>query len=197
MSRLDTWISGRGWCNSRAAEDGSEPASAFARRVLNRRLAKIRARTKAVEQAPIEELHRLRIAIKKVRYGFEFFQALLPPKRAARTARLLKTLQDSLGHLNDLDVAKRTIAELTARRPPRAPAWRSPPAEIGSRPSSVRSPAPPRRRRRASPPGFARKSRFSHDRPRLFQCPPLSRGALTVSPAAAPRVHPRAARSCT
>jgi triphosphatase len=115
MNRLETWISGRGWRNGRGADDGSEPASVFARRVLNRRLGKIRARTKAVEEASMEDLHELRIAIKKVRYGFEFFHSLLPPKRAARTARLLKTLQDSLGHLNDLEVAKRTIAELTAK----------------------------------------------------------------------------------
>jgi CHAD domain-containing protein len=37
---------------------------------------------------------------------------LLPEKRAARWTAALKRLQDSLGHLNDVDVAQRTVTLL-------------------------------------------------------------------------------------
>ena len=59
------------------------------------------------------KLHNLRIAIKKLRYGLEFFDGVLPEKRSSRAARDLKALQDALGYVNDLDVAKRTVAMLS------------------------------------------------------------------------------------
>ena len=60
----------------------------------------------------MEERHELRLAVKKARYGIEFFQTLLPAKRVARWTAALKHVQDSLGHLTDLDVAERTILRL-------------------------------------------------------------------------------------
>lgn len=65
-----------------------------------------------ITKLPVAERHELRIAVKKARYGIEFFHALLPQKRAARWTAALKPVQDSLGHMNDLDVAERTIERL-------------------------------------------------------------------------------------
>jgi CHAD domain-containing protein len=114
MTRLNTWLDGQGWISTGRDADGeATPARVFARTVLNRRLSKIRKRAKALEGATAAELHALRIEIKKLRYGFEFFHTVLPERRAVRVGRLLKALQDSLGHLNDLDVAGRTIAGLS------------------------------------------------------------------------------------
>jgi CHAD domain-containing protein len=113
MTRLNTWLEGRGWRHGqRIADDGETSALRFARATLNRRLAKIQKRAKTIDSAPTAALHELRIEIKKVRYGFEFFQALLPQRRVQRLGRLLKALQDSLGHLNDIDVAGRTLQAL-------------------------------------------------------------------------------------
>ena len=115
MTRLSTWVDGQGWRTGRNADDGEAGARGFARTTLNRRLAKIQKRAKTIGDSSPEELHDLRIEIKKARYGFEFFAALLPPRRVDRVGRLLKALQDSLGHLNDIDVAGRTITALAAR----------------------------------------------------------------------------------
>ncbi len=115
-ARIDAWVSGRGW---RAAQPGHPAkdcrtisAADFAQCFLNRRLRNIRSDYSDIEQLTVNARHDLRIAVKKTRYGLEFFHALLPAKRAARLNELLKHLQDSLGHLNDIEVAERTIGTL-------------------------------------------------------------------------------------
>lgn len=114
-ARLDAWLAGRGW--SAAGDDGLPDTAAFAREALNKRLAKIRDAAARAETLTVPERHALRIAVKKLRYGLEFLAPVLPAKRAARAGALLKRLQDSLGHLNDLDVAERTIARVCAAAP--------------------------------------------------------------------------------
>lgn len=109
-ARLDTWLDGRGWRNEKTAED----ALHFARHAINRRLRKIKGAAEGVAKLPIPERHELRIAVKKARYGIEFFHDLLPQKRAQRWTAALKHVQDSLGHMNDLDVAERTIERLVS-----------------------------------------------------------------------------------
>ena len=56
-----------------------------------------------------EERHRLRIALKKLRYATEFFDSGYKKKRTARYLAALKQLQDALGHLNDVAVAERLV----------------------------------------------------------------------------------------
>lgn len=112
--RLDAWLDGRGWRTGGTTTHDGRMVSAeeFAHRFLNRRLRNIRADYGNVDALTTEERHDLRIAVKKTRYGIEFFQALLPNKRAARLNGVLKALQDNLGHLNDIDVADRTVTAL-------------------------------------------------------------------------------------
>jgi triphosphatase len=106
-ARLETWLDGRGWY----ADDAEIPdVSTFAREALNKRMRKIRDVAARADELTVPERHELRIAVKKLRYGLEFLSGVLPEKRAQRTSAVLKRLQDSLGHLNDLDVAERTIA---------------------------------------------------------------------------------------
>lgn len=115
MRRLDTWLAGAGWTAARGpeAKDGSAaPAAAFARRTLNKRVLKVLARGKSLDEMSVAERHEIRIAIKKIRYGIEFFAAILPKKRADGLWNRLKALQDSLGHLNDVAVAEHTVADL-------------------------------------------------------------------------------------
>jgi len=75
-------------------------------------------------EASPEELHRLRIACKKLRYLLTFFRSLLPAEALNPFLKELKRLQDHLGDFNDLHVqgtALRTFAgELmdTNRGPP-------------------------------------------------------------------------------
>ncbi len=113
MARLSTWLEGRGWQSD--SKKRTPSAQTFARTVLNRRFAKIAERTKSLKTMRPAKLHSLRIAIKKLRYGLEFFHGVLPDKRTTRISRDLKALQESLGYVNDLDVAKRTVAMLSER----------------------------------------------------------------------------------
>lgn len=114
-ARIETWLDGHGWY-----VDGAEipDVGAFARDALNKRLKKIQTVAARADKLTIAERHELRIAVKKLRYGLEFLTPVLPEKRAARINAVLKRLQDSLGHLNDLDVAERTLALVSARATP-------------------------------------------------------------------------------
>jgi len=114
LARLETWLGGYGWRTGEAKDARAVLARSFALRALNKRLVKILARGKTIDALPIAELHELRIAVKKVRYGVEFFQSILPKRRAAKLSATLKDLQDSLGRLNDLDVAEQIVNQLTA-----------------------------------------------------------------------------------
>ena len=113
MDRLDAWLSDRRWLvGKRKAKDGGKPAADYARSLLNRRLSKIRKQAKDIKKFHAEELHELRITIKKVRYALEFFESLLPSAHVRRTKRQLASLQDSLGRLNDFEVVKGTVNTL-------------------------------------------------------------------------------------
>jgi adenylate cyclase len=86
-----------------AANDEAAPSlRAFADRRLRRLLKKILELADAarVDQPP--SLHRLRIAIKRLRYAIEFFGSMLPGKAAASAIKRLAGLQEELGQLNDL-----------------------------------------------------------------------------------------------
>jgi len=114
-ARLEAWLDGHGWLanGDEATRDSRSVAAAdFSRRFLNRRLRKIRSEYNDIEGLTVDQRHELRIAVKKVRYGVEFFQAVLPAKRAERLNGVLKELQDNLGHLNDISVADRTVSAL-------------------------------------------------------------------------------------
>jgi CHAD domain-containing protein len=116
-ARVETWLDGHGWY-----VDGGEipDVGAFARDALNKRMKKIQAVAARADKLTVPERHELRIAVKKLRYSLEFLAPVLPEKRAQRASVILKRLQDSLGHLNDLDVAERTLALVAARATPAA-----------------------------------------------------------------------------
>ena len=64
-----------------------------------------------------EQLHRLRIACKKLRYMFEFFASAFPEEMTAEPIRRLRTLQDVLGELNDLDVQRQMLWDIVRAVP--------------------------------------------------------------------------------
>ncbi|MFP4394693.1 MAG: CHAD domain-containing protein, partial [Anaerolineales bacterium] len=83
--------------------------------VLYRRLARVRAFDDWVAR-PSPELthcHRLRIAIKRLRYALEFFEAPLAPHSRVIIEQL-KAVQDHLGDLQDAVVARRRLRAFLA-----------------------------------------------------------------------------------
>ena len=64
-----------------------------------------------------QDFHRLRIRLKRLRYGLEFFSPLLSGKKSlAVYQKKLTLLQEGLGRINDLDQATRTAQEWALSR---------------------------------------------------------------------------------
>jgi len=84
----------------------------FAGRALSRRLARLRPPDGDFVDAPVADLHSLRIQAKRLRYAGEFFAALFPRKETRRFLRRVGDLQERLGHLNDGAVAESLMAQL-------------------------------------------------------------------------------------
>jgi inorganic triphosphatase YgiF len=82
--------------------------SDFVAAELTRRTGKIIKRSKKLRALDARRRHKLRIAIKKIRYACEFFANVYTGRKAARRrkefAATLKGIQSGLGRLNDVQV---------------------------------------------------------------------------------------------
>ena len=84
----------------------------MADRMLARQAARAKKRARAARSHEEGDLHRLRIALKKLRYSAEFFAPLYKKKNVKRYLAQIKRLQDVLGRLNDIAHARTVIAQL-------------------------------------------------------------------------------------
>jgi CHAD domain-containing protein len=91
-----------------------KPFSAARLEALHRRVAKAARRASAQD---IATLHRLRIAIKRMRYAAEFFAPLYPRKAVQAYLRRMADLQQDLGMLNDLANAGPALAKCAEEEP--------------------------------------------------------------------------------
>jgi triphosphatase len=73
----------------------------FSRRVLDELDAQVRKRGRRANGEYDARTHKLRIALKKLRYAAEFFAPLYGRKRTSRYIRSIKRLLDELGAAND------------------------------------------------------------------------------------------------
>ena len=114
MLDLLGWIIDGEWCNTgdelvRARR--ARRAADFAREELARRVRKVSKRANKLAKLDPRRRHKLRIAIKKLRYAIDFFASLFAgrkaEKRLRRFVRELKALQNCLGALNDIAVHRR------------------------------------------------------------------------------------------
>lgn len=115
---LGGWIETRGWRNDVAAEDLgqlAEPALNFAQRILSEQHAKVLKRGRRFKSLTIEQLHRVRLATKRLRYLSEFLLPLYEDRRTTRKfARRLAGLQEELGAFNDMAVTASLLDGLAA-----------------------------------------------------------------------------------
>jgi CHAD domain-containing protein len=104
--------------SSELAPVAHRPVTEVASRRIRRSLGKVLRRGKKIQaDSPAEDLHRLRIECKKLRYLLEFFASLYDREQIGRMVKLLKKLQDNLGDLNDLEIQQaklRTFARQMA-----------------------------------------------------------------------------------
>ncbi len=89
---------------------GAADLTVFVRLQMTRLRKKIRKRYQAAQDLVPARLHALRIALKQLRYGMEFFAPLMPGKATSRFIKSLTKAQNALGFINDLDVARTRLS---------------------------------------------------------------------------------------
>ncbi|HXV23568.1 MAG TPA: CHAD domain-containing protein [Alphaproteobacteria bacterium] len=88
------------------------PARAPAQTMLRRRYRQLMKIGRGHRVLEVDELHKIRIVAKKMRYAGEFFRSLYPRKQARRFLMRLAELQDRLGSLNDAVTGRRLLEQL-------------------------------------------------------------------------------------
>lgn len=105
-----------------AKPDWGQPMIACAPELLGRLMRRAAKRARGIEQADSAALHRLRKAMKTLRYGIEFTEVLYRPKLVKAVLKPAKRLQELLGEVNDaaatLSLAGRLADDETAGSAP-------------------------------------------------------------------------------
>lgn len=116
------WIEAGEWLDT--GDRPSRSARKHAANELSRLRKRIRWEAKHIEDLADDERHRLRIRIKKMRYGTEFFAPLFEGKKAKKHRKpmqsILGRLQDVLGEMNDIAVGGSLVPSLAEQDPERA-----------------------------------------------------------------------------
>jgi inorganic triphosphatase YgiF len=109
---LAAWAEGEaGPLLSEEREHGDEQLAELAPALMRRAVRRMHRRGRHLGRRSIEELHELRKALKRVRYGIEFLSSLGRPKPIRAFLEGCKDLQERLGGINDASLA----VELTGR----------------------------------------------------------------------------------
>ena len=99
------------------ARDADEPLPAAARRRLNKRYRSLMKTGRGFDRLDEPQRHRVRIALKKLRYACDYSRSLFPGPAVGSCLRHLSSLQDDLGRLNDAAVARQISGEMAAADP--------------------------------------------------------------------------------
>jgi CHAD domain-containing protein len=97
-----------------SAPNANVPIDDVARRQISKRYRQVIKDGNQIRiQTQDEDLHRLRIDCKKLRYLIEFFASLFPQKEIGTLVGQLKLLQDDLGVYNDLSVQQAYLMQIS------------------------------------------------------------------------------------
>ncbi len=109
------WIEDGRWLKQLSVR-GDQRIQPHAVHLFDRRTKKAKRRLKKVRKLNDHDRHELRIAIKKLRYTVYFFESLFVNSAGAKALshykRHLRSLQDSLGALNDVAVHQKLLTKL-------------------------------------------------------------------------------------
>jgi triphosphatase len=103
------WSRSEPW---RAESDPDESLAAFGARAMQRLYRSLCREAKEVDWADAGRRHRVRIRLKRLRYGCACFAAGYRPEASKRFLHRLRRLQELLGELNDIQVQRRLLGEL-------------------------------------------------------------------------------------
>jgi len=116
------WVEAGTWSSSDDAlmcARRDVPVEIYASEQLSRRYKRIRRRGPIMGTLDPEQLHRLRIQVKKARYATEFFSGVYIGKKSVKQCKKAKTslrqLQNYLGRLNDIATHKALIVDIINR----------------------------------------------------------------------------------
>src|SRR5262249_34448745 len=122
---LDTaeWVEAGPWSTSEDALKRAYremPIETYAAEQLSHRRKQVRRRGKKMAELDPEQLHRLRIQVKKARYATDFFASLYQGKKSAKQCKKVRSslmrLQNFLGKLNDIVTHKALFSEIISDR---------------------------------------------------------------------------------
>lgn len=113
--RLLRWFEGREWRHAGNRDELLRPIGEIAPAMLDRRRRAVERRRKGFARQSAEKQHKLRLALKKLRYTTDLFASLYAAKPAGQFTGQLKHLQDDLGIANDVHVAERLVDELAGQ----------------------------------------------------------------------------------
>lgn len=114
LQRFAEWLDHRAWREGLSDEQRerlAEPIPQFAMPLLERNHHKVVSRGEAFMELSAEERHALRIRIKELRYALDFFASLYPALAVKAYLSAMSHLQDCLGIMNDITVARRLLDE--------------------------------------------------------------------------------------
>ena len=121
LLNLGAWIEARGWrsdISSQNLSELTEPAIAFAQRTLAAQYAKVVKRGRRLKSMNPEERHRVRLAVKKLRYGTDFLLPLCGEGKVVKRFReRLIELQEELGSYNDMATTASLLSGLGMETP--------------------------------------------------------------------------------
>lgn len=121
---LDTlqWLEVGSWA-TRSRRYGVHPIKRFSEGILRQLTKKVMKKGNRLRKLDPRHRHKLRIAIKKLRYASELFESMYARSKSATRRSdfeaCLKDLQDSLGRLNDIRVHQALAPKLVAGRSPK------------------------------------------------------------------------------
>ena len=113
--RAYAWARSGPW---RRRADPAERLAYFARRALQRLHETLREAALGIDWRDAVRRHRVRIRVKRLRYGCDFFATAFAQRKAHAFLVGLHTLQDILGELNDIEVQRRLLRILVPRDSP-------------------------------------------------------------------------------
>ena len=111
---LGRWIETAGWRGGESGAALDRPLARLAGALLDERHGRVLKRGRGLARQSDERRHRLRIALKKLRYASEFFATQFPGAATRRHVKAARRLQDDFGRLNDAAVAERLLEGLVA-----------------------------------------------------------------------------------
>lgn len=112
------WLDDHAWreaLDEEQRERLAQPALDFATPLLGRDHRRVEKQGAAFAELSTADRHRLRIRIKELRYALDFFASLYPAPPVKVYLSALARLQDSLGIMNDIAVARRLLDEARLR----------------------------------------------------------------------------------